>query len=695
MPEPRKSGKLKKELKLLDVYAIATGTTLSAGFFLLPGLAAEQAGPALILAYLIAALPLLPATLSIIELATAMPRAGGVYYFLDRTLGPYFGTVGGIGTWLALILKVAFSLIGMGAYLSIFIPDVPILTVAIVLAVLLGILNVFGAKKSGRLQIILVFGLLAILVVFISGGVVSLENVNFKNFFAAGFDSIFATAGLVYISYVGVTKVASLSEEVKDPEKNLPKGVILAFLTTMIIYVLGTMVMVGVVPMDEFAGSLTPVALAADKFLGKTGVILLSIAALFAFVSVANAGTLSASRYPLAMSRDHLVPNIFRRLGKTGVPLNSIVLTTGIVVLLLLLFDPLKIAKLASAFQLLMFALVCLAVIVMRESKIESYDPGYKSPLYPWMQIFGIISPLFLIFEMGALSILFSLGLMVIATLWYFYYARKRVMRSGAIYHVFERLGRQRFRGLDSELRGILKEKGIRASDPFEEIVARSFVLEIIEPGVFESVVELAAEKLNAVIPCAKEEIIKQFLDGTRIGATPVTHGIALPHFRSDAVPQTELVLLRAAKGVKIKLYDVITQEEEEEQTVHAIFFLVSPENNPTQHLRILAQIAGRVDEESFLPEWLSARNDQELKESILHDDRFQSITISGGTATGSMINKSLKEVLIPKGCLVTMMQRGSKMIVPNGNTTLLNGDRLTVIGDGKGLEELRKLYIT
>ena len=554
MSESGKPGKLKKELRLLDVYAIATGTTLSAGFFLLPGLAAQQAGPALILSYLIAALPLLPATLSIIELATAMPRAGGVYYFLDRTLGPYFGTIGGIGTWLALILKVAFSLIGMGAYIAIFIPDVPILTVAIVLAILLGILNIFGAKKSGRLQIVLVMALLAILVVFISGGVVSLERVNFKNFFSAGFDSIFATAGLVYISYVGVTKVASLSEEVKDPEKNLPRGILLAFLTTMIIYVLGTAVMVGVVPMDDFAGSLTPVALAADKFLGKTGVILLSIAALLAFISVANAGTLSASRYPLAMSRDHLVPNIFRRLGKTGVPLNSIMLTTGVVVILLILFDPVKIAKLASAFQLLMFALVCLAVIVMRESKIESYDPGYKSPFYPWMQIFGIISPLFLIFEMGALSILFSLGLVMIATIWYFYYGRKKVMRTGAIYHVFERLGRQRFRGLDSELRGILKEKGIRESDPFEEIIARSFVLKIEEASTFESVVELAAEKLNVVIPCSKEEIIKQFLDGTRIGATPVTRGIALPHFRSDAVPQNRACSFASCKWCTNKI---------------------------------------------------------------------------------------------------------------------------------------------
>ncbi|NIP50733.1 MAG: amino acid permease, partial [Phycisphaerae bacterium] len=140
--------RLKKSLGLLDVYALATGTTLSAGFFLLPGIAAIQAGSAITISYLIAVLPLIPATFCIVELTTAMPRAGGVYYFLDRSMGPLLGTVGGIGTWLALILKVAFALIGIGVYLGLFIPDLPIVTVAIVLAVGLGILNILGADTS-------------------------------------------------------------------------------------------------------------------------------------------------------------------------------------------------------------------------------------------------------------------------------------------------------------------------------------------------------------------------------------------------------------------------------------------------------------------------------------------------------------------------------------------------------------------
>ncbi len=393
MAELNKEKRLRKELGLLDVYAIATGTTLSAGIFLLPGLAAVQAGPALVLAYLLAAVPLIPAMFCVVELATAMPRAGGVYYFLDRSLGPGVGTIGGLGTWIALILKVAFALVGMGAYIGLFVPSVPIKTVAIGLALVLGAVNLLGAKKSGKLQVLLVLGLLAILGIFMGGGLPRLNGQHFEGFLDAGLATILSTAGFVYISYVGVTKVASLSEEVKDPERNLPLGVFLALGTSILFYGLITTVIVGVVPMESLKGNLTPVAEAAGILFGRWGVAMVSAAALFAFVSVANAGTMSASRYPLAMSRDRLLPRVFRQLNRKKTPVPGILATMTIIVVVLLLLDPAKIAKLASAFQLLMFALVCLAVIVMRESRIEAYDPGYRSPFYPWMHLVGIFLP--------------------------------------------------------------------------------------------------------------------------------------------------------------------------------------------------------------------------------------------------------------------------------------------------------------
>ncbi len=499
---------------------------------------------------------------------------------------------------------------------------------------------------------------------------------------------------MVYISYVGVTKVASLSEEVKDPEKNLPRGVILALLTAILVYFLGTMIIVGLVPPGELRGNLTPVASAAQYSLGRPGVILVSLAAMLAFISVANAGMMSASRYPLAMSRDHLLPRRFRELGRFGTPFYSLVLTLATMVLILVLFDPMRIAKLASAFQLLMFALVCLAVIVMRESKISSYDPGYKSPLYPWMQIAGIIAPFYLIFEMGLLSIGFSAGLIVVSSMWYRYYARDRVARTGAIYHVFERLGQHRHHDLDTELRGILREKGLREEDPFDEIVTRCLVFDLADETSFEGVVKHVADKMSVRVHLAPEEIVAQIMEGTRIGATPVTHGVALPHFRTDRILQTEMALIRCRKGVQMRTYDPLTHEEADEVQIHAIFFLVSPEDNPTQHLRILARIAERVDEVSFPTEWDQAKDEKELRDSLLHDDRLVTMQIRSTEPSGALIGKLLRDAGIPKGCLVAMLSRDGQSFVPSGRTVLQEGDELSLIGEDEGLALLRDTYL-
>jgi len=693
MPDTPQRARLKKELGLLDVYAVATGATLSAGFFLLPGLAAAQAGPAVVLAYMVAVIPLVPAAFSIIELATAMPRAGGVYYFLDRTLGPLAGTIGGFGTWATLVLKVAFALVGMGAYIALFFPALRIQPLALGLAIALGALNIVGARKSSGLQVVLVVGLLALLTAFIGASLGVMRPSHLRGALACDLSVLLSTAGMVYVSYIGVTAVASLSEEVRNPERNLPLGVFLALGTTVVIYALGTAAMVSLVPLDELAGNLTPVAAAAEVLYGRPGTILVSVAALLAFVSVANAGILSASRYPLAMSRDHLIPRVFRRLWKEQTPAFSISVTVAAVVTILLFLDPSRIAKLASAFQLLMFSLVCLAVIVMRESHLASYDPGCRSPLYPWMQLFGIAASTFLITRMGWLPLLFSIGLVLASAAWYWRYGRGKVARDGAIYHIFERLGRYRYDGLEGELRGILREKGLRREDPFDEIVAHSLTIDLEEPAEFEDVAGQAAEWLSGVTPHTAQEIVDQLLEGTQVGATPVTENVALPHLRIEGLAHPEMVLVRARKGVHIVFHDAITDHRQEERVLSAVFFLFSPEENPAQHLRILAQIAERVDDESFLDEWRSAESEQELKEALLHEDRFLSLHVANASPTSELVGRSLEEIHMPAGCLVALLRRGGQTIVPKGDTILLDGDSLTVIGDPGTLNEMRTRY--
>ncbi|MEM6338022.1 MAG: amino acid permease, partial [Bacteroidota bacterium] len=171
-------GKLKKELGLFDVYAVSTGAMFSSGFFLLPGLAAAKAGPAVGLAYLLAGVLIMPAMLSVAELTTAMPKSGGAYYFITRALGPAAGTVGGLGTYIALTLKTVFALVGIGAYASLFI-DFDVETVAVVLTVFFAVLNIVGAKETTRLQRFLVSILVGVLLLFLFEGARSVVHLDY------------------------------------------------------------------------------------------------------------------------------------------------------------------------------------------------------------------------------------------------------------------------------------------------------------------------------------------------------------------------------------------------------------------------------------------------------------------------------------------------------------------------------------
>ncbi len=494
------TGKLRKELGLLDVYAISTGAMFSSGFFLLPGLAAAQTGPSVSLAYLVAAIFILPAMFAVAELATAIPRAGGAYYFLDRSMGPMVGTVGGMGTWVALVFKSAFALVGMGAYLRLYF-DIPIQPLAVALTIAFAVLNIFGAKETSGLQRVLVGALVVILAFFLVQGVAEVAGFTggdldqrFDDFFTHGFAGFMSTVGFVFVSYAGLTKVASVSEEIRDPDRNIPLGMILSLGTATVVYTVGVFIMVAVLPPDELRSDLTPVATAAAAFFdwlpAGSGVMLIVLAAIAAFASTGNAGILSASRYPLAMARDRIVPHQFAELGRFQTPTLGIVTTAGLMVAAIVFLDIEGIAKLASAFQLLLFSLLSLAVIIMRESEIEGYDPGYRSPMYPRMQVFGFLAPLWLIAEMGQMAILFTFGLVGVTIWWYFRYARDRVERAGAILHTFARLGEQRHLGLDAELREIVREKGLREEDPYDALMARG---PVIEPRGHPDLDDLAA----------------------------------------------------------------------------------------------------------------------------------------------------------------------------------------------------------
>ncbi|WP_058828920.1 universal stress protein [Haloferax sp. Q22] len=425
---------LERDLGLFSVLAISIGAMVGSGIFILPALAVDIAGPAVILAYLIAGVLVLPAALSKSEMATAMPEAGGTYLFIERGMGPLLGTIAGIGTWFSLSFKGALALVGGVPYLLLLfdVPSTVVTPVALALAALLVVVNLVGAKQTGRLQVGIVAIMLVALVWFVLGGTPTVESTNFRPFFNGGVGGLLTATGLVFVSYAGVTKVASVAEEVEDPDRNIPLGILGSLGFTTVLYVLIVAVMVGVTDRGVLAESATPMALAAEASLGTAGVIAVVVAAVLALVSTANAGVLSSSRYPFAMSRDKLAPPSLSTISdRFGTPSTSITLT-GVVLLLLIAFVPLlDIAKLASAFQLLVFVLINLAVVAFREGHVE-YEPSFTSPLYPWMQVFGAVSGLVLLTQMGTLPLVGAVVLTIAGALWFFVYARSRVDREGA-----------------------------------------------------------------------------------------------------------------------------------------------------------------------------------------------------------------------------------------------------------------------
>jgi APA family basic amino acid/polyamine antiporter len=180
--------------------------------------------------------------------------------------------------------------------------------------------------------------------------------------------------------------------------------------------------------------SLTPMADGAGALLGGAGVVFISVIAVVALTSMANAGVLSSSRFPLAMSRDDLLPPALRTIDERFKTPRNAVLLTGVVLLLLIAFVPvIELAKLASAFQILVFSFENMALVAFRVADVPSYDPEFTAPGYPYVQVFGFVAGIALLTQMGTVPILGAVGIIAGSALVYVVYGRSRTDRTGAL----------------------------------------------------------------------------------------------------------------------------------------------------------------------------------------------------------------------------------------------------------------------
>jgi len=606
--------KLKRGLGLIHVFCIASGAMISSGLFILPGLAHARAGPGVVVSYLLAGLLAATGLLSIAELTTAMPKAGGDYFFITRGMGSAVGTVAGLLNWSSLSLKSAFALVGMAALVRLVVP-IDAWVVGAALCVVFVAVNVLGVREAARLQVALIAALLGLMLLYVVKGLPAVDVQHFEPFAPGGARAIFSTAGFVFVSYGGLLKVASVAEEVRNPGRVIPLGLILSLLVVSVFYTLMVFVTSGVLPAEELNNSLTPISDGAGVFMGRTGRIALGVGAMLAFLTTANAGIMAASRYLLALSRDRLLPSPLGRVGERFRTPHVAILVTGAVVMAALFLDLDLLVKAASTGLILSYILSNLSIIVLRESGLQNYRLQFRAPLYPWIQILGIVGFAFVILEMGEGAFLISALLVAVGFATYWFYGRARTERESALLHLLQRITAKELvtGSLEAELKEVIRERDNIVLDRFDRLIEHGTVLDLEQGMSMEEFFRLVAERLAGRLKVPAPVLLERLLARERESSTVLSPGLAIPHVIVEGEGMFEVLLARSRQGITFA---------KDAQPVRSVFVLVGTRDERNFHLRALSAIAQVVQEPGFEKKWMAAQGEQALRDVVLLGER-------------------------------------------------------------------------
>jgi len=437
MPNSDTSTKLARELGLGAALSIGIGTMVCAGIFVLPGIVAAKAGPVVVLSFALCGLVAVLIAFCMSELSTGMPLAGGGYLFVVRAFGPMMGTVMGWCLWLSLIFASAFYMIGFGYYVADVLP-ISHVWLALIMTGLLTGLNFIGAKETGGLQNVIVAGLLIALTVFFIRALFDVDMENLVPLIPPeiGISGFFMVTPVLFITFMGFAEIAAVSEEIKNPARNLPIALVGSVVIVTVIYCLVEFCIVGVLRYDDPSMATETILMEiARTLMGKTGYSLLMLGGIFATVSSANASIMAASRISFAMGRDHLMPDWFNQIHRRfRTPYRSIVVTGGLTMfLLVILGSHLElIAEVGGFLSLLLYAFISLACMVMRHAELDWYNPSFKTPLYPVLPILGLLGCLFVMGITSRPTILIGLGIIAGTLIWYVLFLRKHTQLVGA-----------------------------------------------------------------------------------------------------------------------------------------------------------------------------------------------------------------------------------------------------------------------
>ncbi len=626
--------RLKKDLGLLEVFCISSGTMISSGLFILPAIGYAKIGVAVIFAYVIASILILPTVLSKAELITAMPKTGGIFFFTDRSMGPIIGTVGGLGAWLSLAFKTAFALLGIGIIINFFNPgfdESQIKLIAIACCLVFTAINLLGVKLVGKVQVTMVISIICFLILYIILGIFFIDSSRYELTDSKGVGSIVATAGLVFVSYAGTTKIISVAGEVKNPGRNLPLGMLSSWAVISLLYISVIFITIGLVPHKDMEDSLAPISLGGEAILGTFGIILMSLAAFLAFITTGNSGILASSRDPMAMGKDDLLPGIFGEVSKYGTPWFSIVFTSATMITAMWFLDLENFVKTASTLKLIIFILANLAIIFMRESNIRHYRPKYKAPFYPWLQIIGIVGCGVLIFMMGTIPLLIS-GIFIICSLgWYFIYAHGKIKREYALLHVAERVTGVKNTDylLDEELREILIDRDEITETKFEQTIKDCLVLDLTHFVPPEEFAKEVAKPLSKRLKLSEKELYNRLMKREKSSNIMVRPGFAVISFHIKGRNRFEIALVRTKKGANFS---------DQFSPVHAAFIIISSSDKQNFYLHSLMWMVEIEEELDFEKDWMRAKNQEELRNVFLSAFRKRNVVIEEQPAVDEKI---------------------------------------------------------
>jgi APA family basic amino acid/polyamine antiporter len=419
---------LKRTLNLFDATAVGIGAIVGAGIFVVLGIATGYAGPSVIVSMIIAGIVASFTAFSFAELGSAIPREGGAYAFAYELISPAAAFVVGCLWLFAQIVAGAAISLGFAGYFVTIFPILSVKTIAVLAAAALTGLNIVGIKQSATINNILVVIKIAILCLFIGFGVFNMNLQNFSSFSPNGVFGILEGAGFIFFAYLGFGRIATLGEEVKNPQRTLPLSILLSLTVSAIVYVLTGLVATGLQDYRVLAQSGSPLADAAKATGNNALVAAVSLGALIATVSVLLTNLIGLSRVSFAMARDGQLPKTAAKVSsRFGTPYTSI-LIMGAVTASLAFFLDLKQTVAITSFGLLStHVVVNLSAMILRKKTPRSNT--FRVPFYPVIPLLGIISCVILMFSLPEESWIVAAAIVAFSAGFYFVRAKWRLRR--------------------------------------------------------------------------------------------------------------------------------------------------------------------------------------------------------------------------------------------------------------------------